>query len=280
MRDRRIHIAIPMALTLLIHVALGSGLFAAGKLIDRTKGPDIIEIEMLPPKPPPAKKKAAAKPPPPKIVEEKPPEPVVDEKVEPPPKEQKVRRTTPRQPRVAVTPPTDEPAPGENTNDDVPAPVAAVDMGADFMNPAAGVPVENRKPTGRNVGTGGSGTNTGGGGKDDSKTKAPPPPPPPVSVASIKTQAKPIGNTDYFNAGKDYPPDAKRLGIEGKVKVKLTVDDKGKVIKRVLVTRLGHGLDKLALKLAKKLKFKPAIDTNDDPVTSVLVWTFNFKLPK
>lgn len=275
MRDRRIHIALPMVLTLAIHVALGGGLFAAGKLIDRNKGPDIIEIEMLPPQPPPPKKKVVVKPPP-KVVEETPPEPVVEDEAKPPPKTPpEPRRTTRPPPRVAVT--TEEPAPGDNTNDDVPAPVVAIQMG-DLMSDATGVPVENRKPTGRKVGTGGTGTNTGGGGKDDSETRAPPPPAP-VSVASIKTQAKPIGNTDYFNAGKDYPPDAKRLGIEGKVKVKLTVDDKGKVIKRVLVTRLGHGLDKLALSLAKKLKFEPAIDTNDKPVTSVLVWTFNFQLP-
>ena len=274
MVDRRVHIAIPMALTLLFHVMLGGGLFAAGKLIDRDKPPDVIEIEIEPPRAKKQKKKQVVRQPP-KVVEEQ-PKPVED-KVKPPPDEPKKRRVTQRRTPPTVAPPTVEPpAPGDNTDDAVPAPAPTVNLGADFMNPTDGVPVENDKPKTRRVGTGGSGTNTGGGGKADSKgtTVAP------VSVASIKKQATPIGNTDYFNAGKDYPPDAKRLGVEGKVKVKLTVDDTGKVVKRRLVTKLGHGLDKLALKLAKKLRFDPAIDTNDQRVASVLVWTFNFKLPK
>jgi TonB family protein len=78
----------------------------------------------------------------------------------------------------------------------------------------------------------------------------------------------------------DYPPDARRLGIEGQVKVRLKVDAEGNVASRSLVTRLGHGLDELALRLAARLRFKPAIDTSDKPVPATVVWTFTFTLPR
>jgi TonB family protein len=61
--------------------------------------------------------------------------------------------------------------------------------------------------------------------------------------------------------------------------VKLIVNDKGAVISRKIVKGPGFGLNKRALSLARKLRFTPAIDTDDRPVTSVVVWTFTFALP-
>ena len=74
--------------------------------------------------------------------------------------------------------------------------------------------------------------------------------------------------------------EAKRLGVEGQVKVRLKIDAGGNVAGRSLVTRLGHGLDELALKLAGRLRFKPAIATDDRPVPATVVWTFTFTLPR
>ena len=125
-------------------------------------------------------------------------------------------------------------------------------------------------------GDGGGGSGTGGGGA----APAAPAAPAPVSVASIKTMPQPVGDTDFVEAHKDYPPEAKQLGIEGQVKVKLVVDAEGNVAKKSLVTRLGHGLDELALRLAGKLRFRPAIDTDDRPVPATVVWTFTFTLPQ
>ena len=48
----------------------------------------------------------------------------------------------------------------------------------------------------------------------------------------------------------------------------------------VLLNKLGHGLDELALARARQIEFEPARDTDDHPVTSVVVWTFNMTLPK
>jgi TonB family protein len=99
-----------------------------------------------------------------------------------------------------------------------------------------------------------------------------------VSIAAIKRRAQPI-NPD-LDTSKLYPPEARRLSIEGQVKVALVVDATGKVTSRRLITRLGHGLDELALKLAQRLLFEPALDTNDRPVADKVVWTFTFVLPR
>jgi TonB family protein len=90
----------------------------------------------------------------------------------------------------------------------------------------------------------------------------------------------PKGDFSYFDASKDYPAEAKQLGIEGVIRVRLIVDDTGKVKSAVLLNKLGHGLDELALVRAKKIEFDPATDTDDKPVTSVVIWTFNMTLPK
>jgi protein TonB len=90
----------------------------------------------------------------------------------------------------------------------------------------------------------------------------------------------PRGDFAYFDAGKDYPAEARALGVEGAIRVRLVVDQRGKVTSRALLNRLGHGLDELAMKRAAELEFEPAVDTDDHPVTSVVVWTFNMTLPK
>jgi protein TonB len=136
-----------------------------------------------------------------------------------------------------------------------------------------GVAVAPGKTTKGRKGAGGTGGGAGAGAGTGTGTGAP------VSVASIKQRAKPKGDYGYFDARKDYPAEAKRLGVEGQVKVRLTVDERGRVTAAKLLTRLGHGLDELALERARKLEFEPAIDTDDRPVSSVVVWTFTFTLP-
>jgi TonB family protein len=141
---------------------------------------------------------------------------------------------------------------------------------------ATGVGVAVGKPATGRIGRGGSGGGTGAGtgsGTGDEIAR-------PVSVATIKTRAMPRGDYAFFDAGKDYPAEARALGIEGAIRVRLVVDDHGKVTSRVLLNKLGHGLDELAFRRAAEIEFEPAIDTDNHPVTSVVVWTFNMTLPK
>ncbi|HTL34859.1 MAG TPA: TonB family protein [Kofleriaceae bacterium] len=187
------------------------------------------------------------------------------------------------QPHVAKTatrptqppPPTELPPPTTtpSTDDSGGAPVVAMD---DIAPAATGVAVAKGPRTTGKIGRGGTGGGTGAG----SGTGTSDAPPTPVSVATIKSRAMPKGDFSYVDASKDYPAEAKTLGIEGQIRVRLIVDEAGAVKSAVLLNKLGHGLDELALERAKKIVFDPAKDTDDKPVSSVVIWTFNMTLPK
>ncbi len=228
----------------------------------------VVELFDIVPEPPPIEK-----PPPPPVEEDRPEEPAP----EPPPVEpvraakpapQRVVRT--RSEPVTETPPA--PAPAAPSGG---APVAHMEG---IAPSATGIPVaRGRQGLTDRVGRGGTGTGTGAGaGSGSGSAEAAKP----VSVATIKKRAMPKGDFSYFDASKDYPPEAKALGIEGVIRVRLVVDAHGKVTSRVLLNRLGHGLDELALRRAAAIAFDPALDTDDRPVSSVVVWTFTMTLPR
>ncbi len=223
---------------------------------------ELFEVKVEPPPEP--------KPPPPPVEPEPEPEPKTPPKVPPP----RIARPQPRI-RQPVQPPPETPPPATTPSPDSGgAPVVHID---NLAPDARGtVPVVAGPGGSRYVGRGGHGTGTGAGtGKGSASA-----PPKPVSIATIKTRALPKGDYGYIDATRDYPPEARRLGIEGPIRVRLVVDVRGKVASAVLLNRLGHGLDALALERAKKIEFEPARDTDDKPVSSVVVWTFNMVLPK
>jgi protein TonB len=250
--------------TLAIHLLLavaGDALVVLNPPSTYVPPPKVELVDIEPP--------AVVKPPPPPVQKE--PEPEVKEAPKP---------VAPRAVQKVVTrhsappPPTNEPPPPPTeTPPSGGAPVATMEGVAPS---ATGVPVAVGKRTSERVGRGGTGTGTGAGSGAGSATELPKP----VSVATIKTRALPKGDFSYFDASKDYPPEARSLGIEGVIRVRLVVDANGKVISSVLLNRLGHGLDELALERAKKIEFDPAKDTDDKAVSSVVVWTFNMTLPK
>jgi protein TonB len=218
---------------------------------------ELVEIEVPP---------VLAPPPPPPPAPEPPPAPPVA-----PP------RPAPRPQAARVVPaparaPEPPPAPTETAAPSGGDPVVHMDGVAPS---ATGVAVATGVPASRRVGRGGSGGGTGAGAGSGTADVAKP-----VSVATIKTRAMPRGDYAFFDAGKEYPSEARALGIEGAIRVRLIVDERGQVTSRVLLNKLGHGLDELALERAGKIQFEPATDSDDHPVTSVVVWTFNMTLPK
>ncbi len=227
-------------------------------LVVKPKAPHIEMIEVKV-DPPPIIKPAAAPIP-------RPPDPT------PPPVATRPTQVQPRTPPPEAPPPA-QPAPPVRSDQSGGDPVVAM---PDIAPAATGIPVATGKPSGR-VGRGGSGGGTGAGSGAGS---ADAPPPPPVSVATIKTRALPKGDYGYFDAGKEYPAEARQRGIEGAIRVKLVVDAAGRVISATLLNKLGFGLDELAMTRSKKIEFEPARDTDNKPVTSVVVWTFNMTLPK
>lgn len=56
-----------------------------------------------------------------------------------------------------------------------------------------------------------------------------------------------------------YTDAARAAGIEGKIRVQLTVDETGKVIDAKALTSLGHGLDEAALAAARAATFEAAV---------------------
>jgi protein TonB len=259
-RDTQFGLA--LAGTLLIHAAFLAGAGAVIGLFPREPEPVTPRIELVEIEVPPV-----LKPPPPPVPE---PEPERPRPPEPAPKQAPkpaVRAVQPARPAQPETPPppTQPPAP---TADPGGAPTVSM---PDIAPAATGVAVAPGPRNTGKVGRGGGGTGTGAG------SGAGDPPPAPVSIASIKTPARVKGDYDYT---KDYPAEARRLGIEGDIRVRLTVDDKGKVKAAVLLNQLGHGLDEFVLAHARQIEFEPAKDTDDRPVSSFVVWTFHMILPK
>ncbi len=222
----------------------------------------LIDVKTLPPPEPP--------PPVPAPPEPAAPEPVVaPTTTTPPPAQPRPRTASKTPPPPSSTPPPVDVAPPTGDFGGG-GPVVAMPGIAPAARGVAVAP----GPTARRTGRGGGGTGDGEGSGAGSGSAAAP-----VSIASIKTPAKPKGDFDYLSLGKDYPAEAKRLGVEGELRARLVVDAVGKVTTVRLLGSLGHGLDELALSRARKLTFEPALDTNDRPVPSVVVWTFTFTLP-
>jgi TonB family protein len=215
---------------------------------------ELVEVEVPP----------IVQPPPPPVA---PPVPA-PEPVKPAPRA-RVARAVPSPSRAPEPPPT-------QTETSVPSGGDEVVHMDDIAPGATGVGVAVGKRSTGHIGRGGTGGGTGAGsgaGSADEVAR-------PVSVATIKKLAMPKGDYGVFDVGKDYPAEARALGVGGPIRVRLVVDERGKVTSRMLLNRLGHGLDELVMKRAAEMEFEPARDTNDQPVVCIVVWTFRMELPK
>lgn len=75
----------------------------------------------------------------------------------------------------------------------------------------------------------------------------------------------------------DYPPEAKKLEIEGTVVLLVTVDAKGGVSKVKVLKGLGHGLDEVAVKALTLARFEPGTD-GEGPVATDITYNYIFEL--
>ncbi|MFT3692430.1 MAG: TonB family protein [Kofleriaceae bacterium] len=236
----------------------------------------VVTLRPPPPDPPPAPRFEMFEIEVPPVLKEPPPPPPPEPEKAPPPEPTKPAPVKVAAAKVSThaepAPPTDVTPPPDPTpaTTEGGAPVVSMD---DVAPAATGVAVKKGPVNHGPIGRGGTGTGTGegtGSGSGD---------PPPMSVATIKTRAMPRGDYAYEES-KDYPAEAKQLAIGGKIRVKLIVDAQGAVTKATLLNKLGHGLDELALSRAQRIQFDPAKDTDDKPVASVVVWTFDMNPPK
>lgn len=74
-----------------------------------------------------------------------------------------------------------------------------------------------------------------------------------------------------------YTDEARAAGVEGKVRIELSLDETGAVINSVVIKGLGYGLDEAALDAAKRARFRPATRCGK-PVASTFVVAFTFGL--
>lgn len=239
-------VGIATAVAIGLHGLLALGVVAVDPRQFRSEAP--IEIDVEEKLPPPEIK------PPPPPPEDKPPPP------EPRPRiVHRIPNATP--PPPSPPPPSDEPPPPS----DAPPPDFGVSMNA-TTDGESSVAV----PVGRTLMT-----------KPAPKHKETPPPSGdgtggfvPVAEIYIATHAELI---EAPSGEENYPPEAKRLGIEGAVKLKLGIDENGKVVQVKLVERGGHGFDEAAMKAMRLARFKPAVTSDGKAVPCSTTWTYRFE---
>jgi len=92
------------------------------------------------------------------------------------------------------------------------------------------------------------------------------------ATGEVEEMARPL----YVPRPK-YPVEALRRGVESSVKVKMLVDEYGKVSMAQALEQAGFGLESAAEKAAMDMLFDPA-RIKKLPVKVNLIWTFHFRI--
>ncbi|MFO0606931.1 MAG: energy transducer TonB [Polyangiales bacterium] len=196
--------------------------------------------------------------------------------VRPPPVRETVRITMRevRRPRTPPPPPPAAPQPPAPAAAAAPAPTPAPPAPsrshaprshAPRPTPSAPTPAPSNAPSappdfGVSLGNEGGmavpgGGHGNGGGGAASHHEAPAPERPAASDGCDEAPARP---RVVEMPEPDYPDAAREEGIEGRVRVELTLDDEGRVTGARVLQGLGHGLDEAALAAARGARFEPA----------------------
>jgi protein TonB len=232
------------------HVVLGAVTLA----LPRPKTNETVAIQLAE-----AKKKAQ----PPKPAPPPPPPPPPQEKPKPKPAAQT------HQEQAKAAPQTKAEAPP-------PVPVGAdgfADLGLSLGNSdGPGIPV----PTGPGASAGSDGAAAG----NVAKTK-------PAATHKVEqlavAQGAEVCNEPVVKPKRQgfvvpkYTMEARQAEIEGVVRVEVTVDETGHVIRARVLSGLGYGLDDSALQAAKQMTFTPASQCGK-PIVGTAVVPFNFEL--
>jgi len=109
----------------------------------------------------------------------------------------------------------------------------------------------------------------------------------PVAPQRQAPSFKPVPSKDWsrkpepVDSGNDmpeYPFEAKRDGVEGKVRLQVFIGNDGAVKRVRILSDPGKGLGEASRIHALKKKWRPALDKNGNPVDTVIVWTYTFIL--
>jgi periplasmic protein TonB len=105
-----------------------------------------------------------------------------------------------------------------------------------------------------------------------SEAQAPPKPPKPKKVV-VKDKPKVLEEVTI-----PYPPEARKLEIQGDVKLEVTIDEKGTVTRVTILEDPGGGLGEAAAKALKKFRFSPAVTDEGKPVSYTIKYLYSFVL--
>lgn len=233
---------------LVVHVGLA---FALSSVLHRPRPipPVAVEIDMVDRPPPP--------------IEPPPPEPKLEPRLEPPPA-----------PRVTIKRPAAKMPALPPPNRETPPPVPSAEPATPVFGVTPESVVEGESgvavPVGNTLMT-----------KDRTPAKAPPAPlPPAVDPNAFAPEADNLvcqAAAMVTEIKADYPPEARRLGIEGQVQLRVGVDRQGNVRFARIVKSAGYGLDEAAKQALSRSKFKPAHACDGRVVDQVVPWTYTFQ---
>lgn len=77
-----------------------------------------------------------------------------------------------------------------------------------------------------------------------------------------------------------YPAAARRLQIEGTVRLEVTVGRDGRVIRVRVLKGLGYGLDQAALRALRAARFQPAVGSDGRPMRYTIRYRYTFRLER
>jgi len=99
----------------------------------------------------------------------------------------------------------------------------------------------------------------------------------PAEVTEVTSMPKILRKPTPQELQKSYPEEARRLGLEGDVKLELLVSEKGRVVRTRILKKAGNGFDEAARKLVKLFRFRPA-KQGKNAVAVWIPWTYKFRL--
>jgi protein TonB len=255
---------VTVALAVGVHAGLAFAITRGGA--HERPRPSTVELRFSPPKPAVASApaEAAASP-------ESPPKPAA------PAPHRKLALNLPRVHSPPMIHPAATPAAVPPTAAATPRPMVAVAMASTTQVAGAAVlpvgmggggPVGVGRPGGA---AGGEGGPSGGNG-----TGAYHP------ASALEVAGMPEVDTDACGRTVSYPPEAEQAGVEGDVRLRISLTETGRVHAVRVLSGLGHGLDRAAVEaISHRCRFRPAVAKDGRPVPFVIEsYTFHFELPR
>jgi periplasmic protein TonB len=231
----------------ILHGSLAVGMSSVHPSAWAHRPPATVEMDVVEKSPPP---------PPPQT--KKPPEPP------PPPPKRIVHRVIAKAPAPPATPPPPNQDPPPEPPPDPSPPVFGVTLDSTVTGDSSiAVPVGNTTMTA------------------DRSRRKPGPPSPAVAGPPEFAPAAEASIGEYPRKTKevtaDFPGEARRLGVEGQVVMRVGIDRHGSIRSVKIIKRAGYGFDEAAMAAMWKFKFSPAKTKDGQSVDFLITYTYTFR---